>query len=356
MDFENLKADVDKILNKHYTKGRGGKSINKIVTHYNAGNLTVEGCYSVWQTREASAHYQVEENGRIGQLVWDSDTAWHCGVFSQNQQSIGIEHANYSNGTISDKCLDAGAHLVAALCKYYKLGRPEWLKNVFPHQYFKPTSCPGQIYGSQKDAYIQRCQYWYDVMTGAAKEEKPTEPETSKTPLPEALKNFTDLNPDAWYIDTLDKAVQAGYINGYSDTKMGPNDPLLRGQAVCLIGNAAGFKAEHPFSDVVASPYYYDAVEWAKENGVISSDQENFRPQDNCTRAEFMAMLYNWKGSDTSNAPTNYSDWSSVPEWAKNAVAWAVEDGVVSGNNGKLRPTDYCTRAEAAAMLVNLLQ
>ena len=166
-DWGKLEADVNAILNKHYTKGRGGKKVNKVIVHYNAGNLTVEGCYSVWQTREASAHYQVEDGGRIGQLVWDSDTAWHAGNFPANQTSIGIEHANRSDGTISEACLDNGAHLVAAVCKYFGLGRPEWLKNVFPHKYFAATSCPGQIYGSQKDAYIQRAQKWYDAMTGS---------------------------------------------------------------------------------------------------------------------------------------------------------------------------------------------
>ena len=180
MDWINLKADVNKILTKHFTAGRGGKKIDKIVVHYNAGNLTVEGCYSVWQTRQASAHYQVEESGRIGQLVWDKDTAWHASNFNQNQRSIGIEHANYSDGTISNNCLDAGAHLVAALCKYYGLGRPQWLVNVFPHKYFAATSCPGQIYGSQKDAYIQRAQQWYDSMTGAASAPStPSAPSTS---------------------------------------------------------------------------------------------------------------------------------------------------------------------------------
>lgn len=164
MDWENLNADVNCILSKHYSSGRGSYSINKIVIHYNAGDLTVEGCYSVWQSREASAHYQVESGGRIGQLVWDSDTAWHCGNFPQNQQSIGIEHANKEGGYVTDECLDAGAHLVAALCKYYKLGRPEWKKNVFPHSYFSATSCPGRLQDDQNAAYMQRAQEWYDSM------------------------------------------------------------------------------------------------------------------------------------------------------------------------------------------------
>ena len=56
---------------------------------------------------------------------------------------------------------------------HFGLGRPEWLKNVFPHKHFSSTSCPGQIYGSQKSAYIQRAQYWYDKM-GGGNPEKPS--------------------------------------------------------------------------------------------------------------------------------------------------------------------------------------
>lgn len=183
-NWENLEADVDKILTVHFTKGRQGNSINKVVVHYNAGDLTVEGCYSVWQTRAASAHYQVESGGRIGQLVWDSNAAWHASDWQANCTSIGIEHANKSDGTITNECLDNGAHLVAAICKKYKLGRPEWLKNVFPHKYFAATSCPGQIYGSQKDAYIARAQEWYDYMTGATSTEPSGKPSESKPTTP----------------------------------------------------------------------------------------------------------------------------------------------------------------------------
>lgn len=178
MNYETLDADVNCILDKHFTPGRSGKKVKMLVVHYNAGDLTVEQCYNVWQTREASAQYQVESNGRTGQLVWDSDTAWHASNWDANCTSIGIEHANKADGTITEACLDAGAHLVAALCKHFGLGRPQWLVNVFPHKYFAATSCPGQIYGSQKDAYIQRAQKWYDQMMNgtASSETKPSQP------------------------------------------------------------------------------------------------------------------------------------------------------------------------------------
>jgi len=167
MDWDNLVADTEDILTVHFSGGRDGHTLDKVIVHYNDGNLTVEDCHRVWQSREASAHYQVEESGRIGQLVYDADTSWNCGKWVPNCESIGIEHANRSDGTISDACLDAGAHLVAAVCRKYGLGRPEWLTNVFPHRYFVSTSCPGEIYGSQKDAYISRAQDWYDKMAGA---------------------------------------------------------------------------------------------------------------------------------------------------------------------------------------------
>ena len=168
MNFETLQADINLPMNKHYTKGRGGHKINKILVHHNSGRLTTRGCWDTWQTRQASAHYQVEESGRIGQLVWDKDTAWHASNWKANQTSIGIEHANNDTKawTISPATLEAGAHLVAALCKNYGLGRPEWLKNAFPHQFFANTDCPGQIAHSQRSQYMARAQYWYDTMTG----------------------------------------------------------------------------------------------------------------------------------------------------------------------------------------------
>ena len=169
MDFQKLAADVDKIMAKHYTKGRNGRKIEHVVLHYNYGGLMVEGCYDVWQTREASAHYQVESSGRVGQLVHDRDTAWHAGDWAENCRSIGIEHANQGD-SITDACLKSGAHLTAAICRAYGLGRPEWLVNVFPHCSFQSTSCPGPLKEgtSYHNRYMARAQQWYDAMVAGA--------------------------------------------------------------------------------------------------------------------------------------------------------------------------------------------
>lgn len=200
-NWENIEADENLILTKHFTPGRAG-TINKIVLHHNAGNLTIQGCYNVWQDREASAHYQVQSDGRIGQLVWDSDTAWHAGDFDANSTSIGIEHADCQAHPwkISDACLENGAHLVAALCKYYKLGRPTWMKNVFPHNHFSSTECPASIAGSQNAAYMKRAQEWYDAMMKGASAPAPSKPATTKP--------STNLNALA------DAVIRGDYGNG----------------------------------------------------------------------------------------------------------------------------------------------
>ena len=350
MNFDTLDADVVKIVPANrYAAGRNGHEVEYVVIHYNAGNLTVEGCYNVWLTRVASAHYQVESSGRIGQLVWDRDTAWHCGNRTvdpnSNSKSIGIEHANMADGTVTEACLDAGAHLVAAVCKHFELGRPEWMVNVFPHNHFAATSCPGQLEGSQRDAYMSRAQHWYDVMTGAVQ----PEPEEPETPLPDVLRRFVDLDPDAWYIGAVEECVREGLMGGYDREHFGPGDAITRAQAVCVIANASREDLTdylEPFGDVAPGPFYYTALCWAVDRGIVS-EQESFRPDDAATRAEFLTMLRNWRGKPVEDTDADLSD---VPEWARGAVAWAHESCVID----QLRPNDPCLRAEAAAMLHNL--
>ena len=181
--WENLEADEDLILSTHMTRGRQGCKVDKIVLHHNGGNLTGKDCWNVWQTREASAHYQVAADGRITQLVWDTDTAWHAGDWNANLTSIGVEHADISTDpwSISEATLDNGAHLVAALCKHYGLGRPQWGVNVFPHSHFSATACPASIAGAQNADYMARTQAWYDRMTGATAPTPTAQPTQSAT-------------------------------------------------------------------------------------------------------------------------------------------------------------------------------
>lgn len=171
--------------------------------------------------------------------------------------------------------------------------------------------------------------------------------------MPDALSGFSDVDPSAWYVDGLAEAVEARIIKGYGNGKIGPTDQVTRGQAVCIIANAEDAKLESPFDDVVASPYYYEAVEWAKEGGIVNGSGGEFRPDDPCTREALCTMLHNLANNpEPVGEPTGYTDWGSVSEWARKAVAWAVEGGIVSGSCGRLRPGDPATRAEAAIIVM----
>lgn len=180
MDFKNLNADKNLILSKHFSAGRDGRKIEFVVPHYAAGDLSLDGYYSVWQNREASAHYAVDSNGQCAQLVWDRDTAWSVGNWDANCKSISIEHSNRGD-VITDQCRETGAHLVAALCLEFGLGRPEWGKNVRMHREFSATNCPGPLATTYKDSYIKRAQEWYDAMVAgggapAPAPQPPTQP------------------------------------------------------------------------------------------------------------------------------------------------------------------------------------
>lgn len=193
MDFAGLHADRNRILTKHFTPGRDGRSISSVVLHYNDGDLSIDGCYDTWLTREASAHYQVQSDGLIGQLVWDGNTAWHAGNWDANCRSIGIEHANRGD-SLTDECIESGAHLVAAICAYYKLGRPQWEVNVFPHNHFSSTDCPGPLREgtSYHDRYMARAAEWYDAMVGGT---QPGPPQQGGAPAPAPS---LDLGDTSW--------------------------------------------------------------------------------------------------------------------------------------------------------------
>lgn len=169
MDWWKVEPDVYRLLNKHYTRGRAGR-IQYIVRHHNAGVLTINQIWDVWQQRQASAHYQVEVGGRIGQLVNDSDTAWHAANATVNANSIGIEHANTAGAgqdwPISDITIVNGAKLAAALCWFYKLGRPHFGTNIRDHRQYTQTSCPHHLAagGKYHDRWMQVAQQHYDFM------------------------------------------------------------------------------------------------------------------------------------------------------------------------------------------------
>ena len=185
-------------------------------------------------------------------------------------------------------------------------------------------------------------------------------------------KFFYDVQATDWFYTSVNQATNLGYMNGYAGTKFfGPSDEISRGQVACVLFNMGGNKVKiddfqydndggyASFSDVDGSQYYAQAVAWAKAAGVVNGyDDGTFRPENSITREEFAAMLANYakkvgdfEASDGS-ALAALPDADQVSGWAKEYVAWAVENGIM-GNGGVVNPAAKITRAEAAAMAVN---
>lgn len=130
------------------TTGRGGHSINKIVLHH-AATTNFDGIGATFQNTslQTSAHYGVGP-GKVCQYVDINDTAYHAGVWSVNQESIGIEHVNSSgspNWDISDETIQTGGELLANVAKQLGWNHLAIGENVFFHSDFKSTYCPGKL-------------------------------------------------------------------------------------------------------------------------------------------------------------------------------------------------------------------
>ena len=128
----------------NHAAGRGGSSVELIVDHWTV--VMFEGAIRRFKdpTSILSAHYVIGSDGRIAQLVSEDDTAYHAGVFSMNQRSIGIEHEAGPAMPPSDALYAASARLHADIASRYGLALEVGV-SVLPHHAIVPTECPGTL-------------------------------------------------------------------------------------------------------------------------------------------------------------------------------------------------------------------
>ena len=144
----------------HADTGRGGQKVQAIVVHHMAAELTAYECGKVFQNRYASAHYGIGSDGRIGQYVRESNTAWACGNRSWNQRTISIECANDGgapNWHVADLTIKKCVQLVADICIRHGIKQVVFTGdlsgNLIMHRYIVSTACPGP-YLAGKFRYI----------------------------------------------------------------------------------------------------------------------------------------------------------------------------------------------------------
>lgn len=195
-------------MNKHFTRGRNGQRVQCVVIHHNAGVLSIKQIWDVWQSRAASAHFQTESAGRIGQLVWDRDCAWHAANAWINQTSIGIEVSNSGgaaqNWPITDTAVVQSARLAAAVCWHFKLGRPVAGKNLRWHREFTGTSCPYHLApgGKYHRRFMDEAHRFYDLMAAGAVHPN-GELKHAGAPAPQPRKEPKDVLTIKYFVDFI---------------------------------------------------------------------------------------------------------------------------------------------------------
>lgn len=163
---------------KHYSKGRDGRTIEKITVHHMAGVLTAEQCGNIFQgSRQASAHYGIGKDGKIGQYVDEADTAWADGNWDSNCRSVTIETSNCLTGgnwDISALVLNKLIKLVADIAKRNNLGKLVAGKNLTWHQMYAATACPGPYLLSHMDYIAEEANKLNEEIKPEQKPEQPT--------------------------------------------------------------------------------------------------------------------------------------------------------------------------------------
>ncbi len=181
---------------------------------------------------------------------------------------------------------------------------------------------------------------------------------------PEALP-FVDVPTGAYYYDAVAYASQNGLMNGVSADSFAPDATTSRGMIVTILYRLedSPSAAQADFADVAAGAYYAGAVAWASANGIVTGYGDGtFGPDTAITREQLAAILYRYAqylGLEVSQTAdlTGYGDAADISEWAQQAFAWAVREGLISGmDDGTLAPQGTATRAQVATILMRLCE
>ena len=183
------------------------------------------------------------------------------------------------------------------------------------------------------------------------------------------LVSFTDVPANAYYAAAVNWAVGKNITNGIGDGKFGPDLSCTRGQIVTFLYRCALAQGVDvgvgestnilSYTDALEVPEFaFEAFQWAVGAGIIQGADGKLMPNDDCTRAQIVTMLYRYavtNGKDVSiGEETNilsYADAFEVPEYAAAPFRWACGANIIQGADGKLMPNDTCTRAQIVTML-----
>ena len=171
--------------------------------------------------------------------------------------------------------------------------------------------------------------------------------------------DFADLNGH-WGYDFVMTLVNDGTVNGYPDGTFRPDGTVTRAEFVKILSGLLSLPAStgEGFNDVTMDQWYAPFVYAAVSEGIVNGVTENsFAPNSSISRQDAAVILHrvlSKKGVEFSEAEA-FSDEGSIAGYAKDAVMELAGGEILQGSDGKFRPTDTLSRAEAVTMLKRIL-
>lgn len=171
---------------------------------------------------------------------------------------------------------------------------------------------------------------------------------------------FVDIEKH-WANNYIQLLASFGVIRGTTENTFSPELRITRGDFTKLLMGVIDQKVDAPqlFKDVKPGDYYYEAIQSAQKLGLVTGVNGLFNPKDTLTRQDMMVMLH--RAMTLKKVPmlkagnlSGFSDQQLIAPYARQAVAALIGEGIVQGYNGKLKPLDTLTRAEAAKVIHNL--
>ncbi|MFB4330821.1 S-layer homology domain-containing protein [Paenibacillus sp. CR_12] len=181
-------------------------------------------------------------------------------------------------------------------------------------------------------------------------------------------KTFEDLSSH-WASEDVSLLASKKLIEGLSDTRFGPNEPITRAQFTAMLVRALGLKdqgADTGFQDVKANDWFASAVATAVESGLIEGfSNGTFRPDEEITREQMSVLLLralklagkDLETGDSGSILEGFKDRDRIASWSEEAVSAIVHSGLMEGRSSdKFVPKAHSTRAEGAVVLTRMLQ
>ena len=280
-----------------------------------------------------------------GTVSSDGTTAANPAPVAPNP-SYPIAIADSENGAVTSSHIAATAGSAVTL-------------TVAPEEGYELASLTVTDYlGNQIALSGSGSRYAFTMPASQVKVEAVFAPAGEKPGLP-----FTDVSEDNWAYGDIVYVYENGLMQGDSATIFDRLSSISRKEIVTILYRLAGepaVAADNGFADVADGVWYADAVNWAVAEGVTQGVGGNrFDPDAAITRQDLAVMLWRYAGEPAGDlsALEGYRDEDSVSGYARAALAWAVEQGIVTGvGDSTLDPMGSAQRQQAAAMIRRLAE